>query len=210
MGNNELLLNKVCKNIGMLKKHSKIKKLFNELEATENCGIGIFGGAVRDWWLGKTPKDIDIVISTPDFEGLCERSSVIKPIDYNKFGGTVVKLDGITFDLWELSNTYSFKRGHFSSSWKNLVKSVPFNTDSVCVLTNGDVYEYKFWEALKTKEIDFVNKKVKDEKVIAERAKAFAKKYKFTLSAKLQKFVNDNEDNFDSIFSYKTYSSSNF
>lgn len=163
-----------------------INYFLSRLETTSNNGVGVFGGAVRDWHLGKTPKDIDIVIDTPYFKHVLEGVEVTN----NFFGGNVIIIDGITFDVWNLSDTYAFKSGQFSASWENLVLSVPFNLDSIIVMTDGKVYDHpSFWSGLNNKEIDLMNAVHKDPKFLAQRALLFAKKYQFALSSKLTDFV---------------------
>lgn len=165
---------------------SDINYFICRLETTANNGIGIFGGAVRDWYLDKTPKDIDIVVDTFYFKEILEGVKIAE----NTFGGTVIILDGITFDIWNLPDTYAFKSGQFSASWENLIYSVPFNLDAIIVMTDGRVYDHPaFWNGLNNKEIDFMNSVHKDPKFLAQRAVLFAKKYKFALSLKLTDYI---------------------
>ncbi len=81
----------------------------------------VFGGAVRDWYLKKEPKDIDIVVHTERF------NDIVKGLDKksNTYGGNVITLSGVVFDIWNLDNTLAIKSGQFSPTWNDLTRSVP-------------------------------------------------------------------------------------
>src|SRR5574338_211336 len=109
--NDSDLRNKILDRWKELKNLSQdINFLISRLETTSNNGIGIFGGAVRDWWLNKTPKDIDIVIDTEYFQDVI--SCFSSPKD-NAFGGYVFEIDGVVFDIWNFQDSYAFKHGGF-------------------------------------------------------------------------------------------------
>jgi len=187
---NKKLAEEVNAKIMELKKIPGVNYLFSRLQTTYNRGIGIFGGAVRDWWLSKEPKDIDIVIDTDYFKEALE-GLYVNGKTYNAFGGTALVLGNVKFDIWNLKDTQAFKNKQFEPSWENLIKSVPFNVDSVVVMLSGEVHQHKFWSALDNQEIQFINRTHAEPKFIAQRARLFATKYGFKLDKELEKFAND-------------------
>lgn len=152
-------------------------------------GVAFFGGAVRDWYLNKEPRDIDIVVNSNELLAIIDGYCGGK---YNSFGGNLIKIDDLKLDIWNLADTYAIKRGHFPKCWKSLVKSVPFNTDAIVVMADGTVYENGFWNFIDTKTINFVNRQHPDFKFLARRALKFAKRYGAKLSEELDELVTSN------------------
>lgn len=188
--NNTSLYTKVMSKWNEMKtRSSDIKYFTSSLEKMSNTKVGIFGGAVRDWWLDKTPKDIDLVIdaSEASLKSLLDNFGAQK----NGFGGNVIVIDGVTFDFWTINDTYAFRTGQMPSSWVNLAKSVPFNTDAVVVMLDGSVIEQGFWEAIDKKKIEFLNRIIRDPQRIARRAIAQSDKYQFELSEELKTYVKE-------------------
>ncbi len=161
-----------------------INYLVSRLITTSNNGIALFGGAVRDLWLDKTIKDIDIVVDSDYFQDI-----IFGYQNKNNYGGYVLMADGAMFDLWNLKDTVAFQSGKYEISWEGLVKSVPFNTDAILVTTRGKVYENGFWDALSCKTIKFVNTENRNPKLIARRAIKFSVKYEFGLSVEVDEYV---------------------
>src|ERR1700748_3061631 len=114
-------------------KSADINYFLSSLDKRPDIKVGVFGGAVRDWWLGFEPNDIDIVIENDNdqiIENLLQNFGARK----NIFGGNVLNINGTKFDFWALEDTYALKFEEFPTSWDGLVKSVPFDTDSIVVL----------------------------------------------------------------------------
>src|SRR5579871_4284482 len=79
-------------NLKKVQENSDVAKLFKRLS---DCGpAAVFGGAVRDWVVGKPPRDIDIVLDCPG-----SSLSFISSMEHkkNKFGGYHILLNGIEF-----------------------------------------------------------------------------------------------------------------
>lgn len=190
MSRDSNLYNKVQSKWNELKTVSPdIRYFLSAIDKRPGIKVGVFGGAVRDWYLGKTPKDIDIVVEAPDqmLEDLLGSFGAQK----NGFHGNVITINGVMFDLWALKDTYAFRSGQFSASWSNLAISVPFNTDSVIVMLDGTVVTHSFWDAMNDRKIRFLNRTVRDKKKIAARAVMQAEKYDFEISSELKKFCSE-------------------
>jgi hypothetical protein len=185
--NTELLIKVIGKFNELKDKSQDIRYLLSSLQQISDNHIGIFGGAARDWWLDKTPKDVDLVVyvSTEKLHELLKNFSSKK----NAFDGNVITIDDVIFDIWALEDTYAFKTKQYEQCWYNLVQSVPFNTDAVVVVTNGVVHASNFWNCLTSSRIEFVNRTIRDPEMIADRAVAFSLKYGFELSDELKQYV---------------------
>jgi hypothetical protein len=190
-------MNKIGKNplvivdkINLIKSKScNLQNFFGIIEEVDNSEIGIFGGAVRDWYLGYHPKDIDIVLN-------CTEETINRLAKYFKhqrsnFDGYQFNIDGINFDIWRLADSWVFKNTHTIVCWSNLVESVPFNIDAILVKMNGAEYDLGFSDAVLNKQIELNNITNKNSnKFIIYRAMRFKNKYGYSLGSKLQKIVN--------------------
>lgn len=177
------------------KKDIDHEKFCSHLEQLPNIEIGIFGGAIRDWYLEKEPKDIDLVIknSGPEYNEFIKK---YRP-GHNNFGGNVIVINRTLFDIWKLEETKPFTYGidiPVQPSWGNLIKSVPFNIDSIVTVLYHQTYQYKFFEGLEeNKIIEFVNKINPNPGKIARRALKFIKKYDLSLSKEVADFVAEHK-----------------
>lgn len=168
------------------KSTARLKNFFGILKQVEPKSLAIFGGAVRDWWLLKQPKDIDIVVNCPK-----EIVSMLAAnFDYQKsqFDGYQFTVDGVKIDVWRLQDSWAFRhKGAGPASWEGLLKNVPFNIDGVLVFGDGNVMENGFFEGMNNRQIELVNPINKNPAVnITQRAMRFKEKYGFALGPKLQ------------------------
>ena len=187
-----------------LKRKEPITKNFFSLEQIPDIEIGIFGGAVRDWVLDKEPKDIDIVIKgTPKTYQCYDKFLQVYHFDKNKFDGNVIKIGSTLFDIWKLEDTYAIKNGRFNADWFDLVRSVPFNIDSVISILYNKTITFDFISGLSCKRIEFLNRDIRNPIKIAHRAERFAEKYNFELGSKVKAFVDKYKANLSEIEEFK-------
>lgn len=167
----------------------KLKNFFGVLNRVDHDKFAIFGGAVRDWWLNRPPKDIDIVIdSSPEVLSILSSN-----FEYTKtkFDGYQFNVDGILIDIWQLKDSWYFKQGYAEPSWEVLVNQVPFDIDTIMVFKNGTVLDRGFFKAIESKQMELksaVNKNF--EKFVIERALRFKEKYGITFGPALQRIID--------------------
>jgi hypothetical protein len=174
-------------------KSKKINSLICKLQTARGINAGIFGGACRDWYLDKEPKDIDIIVECEELNSTILDDLILgaDTVEKNKFDGFKIFYDGISFDIWKLHEARQFKELNLEPSFENLMKTVPLSTDQIVVTLKGDVYEDGFWKTLDTQTIDVVNLKQEDLEYISRRAQRFSTKYGWKLSEKANEFVNN-------------------
>ncbi len=175
------------------KSSPRLRNFFGILKKVDNDKLAIFGGAVRDWYLGKKPKDIDIVLDcSPDIISMLASNFKHKK---SQFDGYQLEIDGINLDVWRLEDSWCFKQGNdnFATrpSWYNLVCSTPFYMDAVLVFKSGLVLQNGFYEAMDNKVIELQSSVNKNPKLfIVQRAFRFKEKYKFEIGPALQREIN--------------------
>lgn len=89
-----------------------------------------FGGFLRDLWLGKVPRDIDIVFSSiPEeyFSYLVENHFVRK----NRFGGLKLKIEDTEVDAWIIEKTEGFVRSGYHGGPHRLPETTFFNVEGI-------------------------------------------------------------------------------
>ncbi len=164
---------------------SKLRNFFGILNQLPKGDVAIFGGAVRDWHLGRTPKDIDIVVDAP--KEFIEKLTRNFPHDKSEFDGYHFEVSGIHLDVWRLEDSWCFRDRNIQKSWYGLLGSVPFDVDSILVFKDGHTKDCGFSYAMDKKEIELENIVNKNPKIhIYQRALRFRKKYGFTFGPKLQ------------------------
>ncbi len=189
---NKKLLEKFQYNVKKLCSDSysyKTSTLFSKLSDSTQCETGIYGGAVRDWFLDKQPKDIDIVTYCTQeyFDSLVSGISTTK----TNLGGYKFILNGVDFDLWRMQDSYPLTQNpELPVNFESLVATPLFNTDGIIITLNNQIYEHRFWESMESGSVDLINTcSVLNEKYIALRALKFLNKYKFKPTQKLADFI---------------------
>src|SRR5574338_91936 len=93
-------------NLFILKQNTEIALFFEEL--TSLGPSMVLGGAVRDWTLGKSPRDIDVVVDCPasNLEWLEDKYKA----ERNRFKGYYLTVGGIEFDVWALDTTWALQK----------------------------------------------------------------------------------------------------
>ena len=168
----------------------RLRNFFGILNKVEKKSLAVCGGAVRDWWFLRDPKDIDLVVDCPE--------KVIHMLASNfkhrksQFNGYVFDVGGIKIDIWRLQDSWAFTQNPLmEKTWGNLLYSFPFDIDSVLVFADGSVKENGFFDSLNRREIELVNPINKNPVTnIVQRAVRFKEKYGFRFGPKLQAEVD--------------------
>ena len=181
----------------LINEYPNVKSLINQLE---NYGeLFLFGGAIREYndtKFSKIPRDFDIVINKKDKN--LNLDNILKKFSYkkNRFNGYKLKIDSLEFDIWELENTWAFKenkvkclQGEYS---KKLQETVFLNIDSLVYnLNTQELYDDKYMDAMKKKELDVVLEENPFKELNLIRALIFKRKYNMSLSKQLKSIFKD-------------------
>lgn len=191
----------------LIERYPEANSLINRLG---NYGeLLLFGGAVREYndsGFENMPRDFDIVINKKVNVNL---DTVLQSFNYkkNRFNGYKFNLNGIEFDIWELENTWAFKENKINCSQNDykyrLQDTVFLNIDSVVYnLTEKEMFDEKYENAMKSKEIDIVLEDNPYKELNMVRAIEFKNKYNMELSKRLKNmiksFVSENDENINS------------
>lgn len=105
------------------------------LDITGLCDISIFGGMLRDLHLGGNrsfDSDVDLVITNIKDPDSIKKILLSKGAVLNKFGGYRIDLGDWEIDLWELKNTWAFKKGYIQEDgFDSLLGTSFFNWDAI-------------------------------------------------------------------------------
>lgn len=175
-------------NLKKVQENPDVANLFMRLNS---CGpSAIFGGAVRDWAVGKTPRDIDIVLDCP-----AEALSFLKNGEHkrNKFGGYHIILNGIEFDIWNLDASWVFSNDpQFTKNLKTLTQTCFFNMDAVLYhLDTGNLQDDGFTNAMESKKLDIVYEPNPFPFLCVSKALIALTKYEMIASDRLRKFIDE-------------------
>ncbi|RPF50052.1 hypothetical protein [Aquisalibacillus elongatus] len=185
----------------ILSSRPNANKLINNL--MNNGELILFGGCIRDYfenYFNVLPRDFDIVIDNIDID----IESILLNVDcnyrINKFGGFKIYVDGLTFDMWDIQNTWAFKteKVEYISS-KDLNKTVFLNIDSLHYSLNSCfLLDEGFNKAFKRKEIDIVLSENPYPELNIAKAIRYKSKYKLKFSEDLnhyfQNWINNQEN----------------
>lgn len=188
----------------------KAEKVFVGLREADE--LYLFGGAVRDFIEIKStdigqysPRDFDFVVRTSQ-KGFIEK--VLRGCEYrrNNFGGFKAFVDGFVFDIWEMKNTWAFKKKLVKERSENLYKTVFLDIDAIVYdVHKNKIIKNQYNKVKKRNEIDVILKKNPCIELNLLRALYFKRHYKIEFSKRLNEiFVNEMLNNED--FYYKVYS----
>jgi len=122
----------------------------NLLNKFDSC---LIGGAIRDFCLDTTPKDLDFVINISDRDLF----NYISKYDYkiNKFGGYKICLNDLIVDIWSIDNHWAFKNNILPKSIENLEYTTFYNIDSLVFNVNRNkLYSNCFLKGYENKVLD--------------------------------------------------------
>lgn len=187
----------VCRSVEDLRRASlSFDELFEGLQRLGS--VVILGGAARDWLLGKSPADLDLVVDVPSDE----LKAYMKPfrIRRNPFGGYTLNIVDCKLpylpskvDLWALQDTWaikSFPDRFPEPSLKDLRRTVFFNLDAILVepRREGFLDIEGFNDTLLRKTLDIVLESNPFPYFCVVKALVQASKYQLKLSERLIEF----------------------
>jgi hypothetical protein len=176
----------------VLSSRPKANNFIQQLE--ENTELLLFGGCVRDYFEHSykiIPRDFDIVVWNYDdfsLEKFVENFDCLYKA--NKFGGYKLFLEDLTFDIWEIHQTWAFKEQKVEyNSFKDLNKTVFLNIDSIFYNLNScELYNEEFIKAFRNKELDIILDDNPFPELNLTRAFRYQTKYNMNFSEQLNKF----------------------
>jgi len=121
----------------------------------------LFGGTLRDLLaFGFLPRDLDIVIRTPNLEQLATELGH-HLVRRTRFGGMHFLIDGWHFDVWPLRETWAFRTGAVTPcSFSALPRTTFLNVEAVAAELNPrptrsrKLFECGFFEAIATETVE--------------------------------------------------------
>lgn len=149
------LENKLKARLCELKSNHRINELFLILDRLGDSFI--IGGAVRDWILDHSPRDIDIAVSLNEETNLYEKLRAFSPLKTNRFGGISFDIGGLDFDVWEIKNTWGIKKMNLNSDIQSLLSTTFISIDSVAFQPkNSVIYDGGFIDSINSNSISII------------------------------------------------------
>jgi len=175
----------------LMKNYPQANDFIRKLQ--KNNQMFLFGGAVRkyiesgnNFFEDNLPRDFDFVLKKQyDFN----LDDIFQSYNYkkNRFGGYKVILNNLTFDVWELSNTWAIKNKYVELSEKKLCETVFLNIDAIVYdFHNKKLYDEKYQEAKKKRCLEMVLEKNPCKELNLVRSMIFKQKYQMSYSDKLK------------------------
>lgn len=181
----------IADNLKKIQEDATVERLIAKLN---RCGPAvIFGGAVRDWIIGKTPRDIDIVLDCPN--NSLEFLSNFKA-QKNRFGGYYIKIGNLELDIWNLDSTWAFSKDpQFKKNLKTLTQTVFFNMDAVLFyLDTNHLQDDGFTQAMESRVLDIVYEPNPFPYLCVSKALCALTKYDMRPSENLKRFIAEQMD----------------
>lgn len=122
----------------------------------------VVGGYVRDFIVGKSSRDIDLIFdSHRDLEELLTTLSC--QYSKNRHGGIKLYFQNITVDIWEIKNNWAFKNQLVYLNEKDILHSIAkgcfYNYDALVVNLHTFNYNIRYFnQFIKLKELDILQK----------------------------------------------------
>lgn len=163
------------------------------LDRISKCGTTVIvGGAVRDWYLSKAPRDIDIIVDCSD----SQLENVLRQSKKNKFGGFKLTLNKVEFDIWSLCSTWAFNNdSKFAKNMETVPETVFLNLDAITFCpSTGVVLDKGFTQAIESRMLDTVYQPNPYPYFCVSKALTALVKYDLYASDNLKKFIRGQED----------------
>lgn len=179
-----------------LNHHPIADQLFMKLY---NIGeLYLIGGILREFLETcdfRNVRDIDLVISTKEvdqFHKICMKYHTKK----NSFGGYKINCDGITIDVWNIENTWAYKKNIIKcfeeDYFKNLPYTVFYNLDSLIYDVKNDIWYDDFYkEAKESNVLDIVLEENPQIDLNILRGMIFQNRYHMEYSERLIKLIHE-------------------
>lgn len=185
---------------GILKEHLKHRLIADQLfMKLYNIGeLYLIGGVLREFLETgdiKIVRDIDLVISTKEvdqFHKICMKYHTKK----NSFGGYKINCDGITIDVWNIENTWAYKKNIIKCSEEDYLKKLPYtvfyNLDSLIYNVKNDIwYDDLYKEAKESNVLDIVLEENSQIDLNILRGMIFQNRYHMKYSERLKKLIRE-------------------
>lgn len=158
----------------------------------------LIGGVLREFLETgdiKIVRDIDLVISTKEvdqFHKICMKYHTKK----NSFGGYKINCDGITIDVWNIENTWAYKKNIIKCSEEDYLKKLPYtvfyNLDSLIYNVKNDIwYDDLYKEAKESNVLDIVLEENSQIDLNILRGMIFQNRYHMKYSERLKKLIRE-------------------
>ena len=165
-----------------------------------DCNAFLCGGAVRDILLSNKhnhiiPRDLDIVL------GYAEPKMVADSFtDYtrrwNCYGGVSIQIKDWCIDLWQLSETWAFKKKYVEvKGFADFPKTTFLDIDAIVVQLfkrkrqKREIYSKGFFEAILKKTIEINLEDNPNPAMCVVRSLRIATKFKFAIGPNLAKYI---------------------
>lgn len=181
----------IDKKVEELRQNSAVSKLLDQLG--EVGAPLIVGGAVRDWFVGKDFRDLDIIVDCPKLDlWFLYQYKAIK----NKFGGFKLNVGDVDFDIWSLESTWALQNdATFEKKLITFPQTVFLNIDAVAYrLDTKEIYQNGFFQAVEDKVIDIVYEPNPFPNLCVSKSLCAFYKYDWTPSDRLRVFINKQLD----------------
>lgn len=194
--------------LGNLREDPQIAQLLDRVS-----GLGsslVLGGAMRDWFFGNPPKDIDIVVDCPASK--LTFLDKYKGMTKNKFGGYKVNVSDTEFDIWSWEHSWALMNdSKFDKGLDTITKAVFFNMDAVGYrIDTQTVVDHGFKAALESKTLDIVYEPNPYPFLQVSKALVLLKKYDLKSSDRLRNYVEEQKGRGYNQASFKRYQVLNY
>lgn len=201
------LLENIRNSLSKIQEDTSTAQMLHRLKSGGD--VSILGGAIRDWSLGRQPRDIDIVVGcpAPKLEDLLQHKA-----QKNRFGGFKIELNKVEFDIWSLDTTWAFKNDpKFNKKMEEVPETVFLNIDAIMFDLSGEkILDKGFGQAMETKTLDIVYAPNPYPYLCVSKALIALHKYDLRPSQRLSEFICDQINNGYTLKSFNMYQKVNY
>jgi hypothetical protein len=168
-------------------------KLFFWENLLENTSAYIFGGVIKDFFLGEkyNHRDIDIVVDQVSKEFIKNINKFI--VKRNQYGGLKLNIEGCSIDLWELEKTWAIvkEKTKKTDQKRKLPATSFFNITAITFSLKESkfILDKNFLEFLDFKKLDIVYEKNPFPELCIVKSYDFHKRYSLELSNALKDYI---------------------
>lgn len=108
--------------------------------------VGLMGGAPRDWALGFTPRDLDLVVDAS--ENRIARCLGSTAVERTSLGGFRLRLPTVSIDLWPMHRTWALTAGAAVTCLAELSGTTFLNAESLLLDVRRGTVHHRGFDAL--------------------------------------------------------------
>ena len=168
-----------------------MRGIFNAIAKRTN--VYVFSGMIRNFFLGVSCyRDLDIVVdSTCVVLDILRNTEDEINVRINSFGGIKIRMQNLTIDLWELSNTWGIRNGNMPLSPQSLLKSAFFNFSAIVFAFNETKFYYDdaFVDFLETRIMDVVYPENPNVPLCIINTLYYREKYGFGVAIRMSQWI---------------------